>query len=173
MKETVARYILSAGTNYQHKTYCDNILLNYLGASSVDSVDNSDYQNASIVHDMNLPVPAKYEATYDTVIDGGVIEHIYNIPQALSNCSALCKPGGQIIHIAPANNFCGHGFWQISPELFFSLYSEENGYTNTEVYLADLTNLKTWFKVKPPSDGYRVDVHGKTPLYALVRTVRK
>jgi hypothetical protein len=71
----------------------------------------------------------------------------------------------------PANNFCGHGFFQFSPELFFSLYSNQNGYQDTEVFLADLSNTTKWFKVSPPSNGHRVDVICSTEVYALVRTV--
>ena len=108
---------------------------------------------------------------YSTVIDAGTLEHIYNIPQAFMNCSSLCKPGGQILHILPANNFCGHGFWQFSPELFFSLYSVENGYIETEVFLADVTNIDKWYKVKKPINGQRVNVHSSNRLHVLVRAV--
>ena len=96
-----------------------------------------------------------------------------NIPLALNNCSKLCRPGGQIIHILPANNFCGHGFWQFTPELFFSLYSEANGYIQTEVYLADVTNINTWYKVHKPKNGVRVNVHTSNRTHILVRTVLK
>ena len=47
--------------------------------------------------------------------------------------SDLCKNGGTIIHSLPSNNNCGHGFWQFSPELFFSLYNEKNGFKNNEM----------------------------------------
>lgn len=34
-----------------------------------------------------------------------------------------------MIMFTPANNFCGHGLYQFSPTLFFSLFSEKNGFT--------------------------------------------
>jgi hypothetical protein len=169
--ESFVRGAVNAGSDYRNEKYCEPLLLKFYGASAVDSVDNSAFDGAPIIHDMNLTLPSNLEASYDTVIDGGCLEHIYNLPQALQNCSRLCKPGGQILHILPANNFCGHGFWQFSPELFFSLYSNRNGYRDTEVFLADLSNTTKWFKVSPPQDGHRVDVICSTEVYALVRTV--
>jgi len=71
----------------------------------------------------------------------------------------------------PTNNFCGHGFWQFSPELFFSLYSKSNGYAQTEVFIADLSNTKQWYHVGRPSNGQRVEALSSRPLYVLVRTV--
>jgi hypothetical protein len=106
-------------------------------------------------------------------IDGGCLEHIFNVPQALLNCSAFGKPGTQIIHMLPASNCCGHGFWQFSPELFFSLYGQKNGYRETEVFLADLPKPATWFRVKPPVCRERVNVHSTSQVDVLVRTVLK
>src|SRR5579863_9930017 len=150
--------------------YCENLLINYFGASSVESFDNSDYENATHIVDMNKPLAIHEQ--YDTIIDGGCIEHIYNVSQALKNVSQMCSEGGQILHILPANNFCGHGFWQFSPELFFSLYSEGNGYRETQVFLADLSDERFWYEVRKPENGGRANATSSTPLYALVRTRR-
>jgi hypothetical protein len=168
--EPVVRSTLKTKPDYHNEVYCENLLTEYFGASSVESIDNSAYENASIIHDMNAQVPSSLTGRFNTIIDGGCLEHIFNIPQALKNCSIICKEGGQIIHILPANNYCGHGFWQFSPELFFSLYSAENGYDQTEVFMADLSNTKAWYKVIPPSNGKRVNVRSSNQLYVLVRT---
>lgn len=171
--ESFLRKALSLGPDYKNEVYVDQLLLKFFGSDKVDSIDLSGFEEASIVHDMNIALPSTHQGLYGTVIDSGCLEHIYHAPQALQNCSLLAKPGGQILHILPANNFCGHGFWQFSPELFFSIYSDSNGYRDTEVFLADLAIEDTWFKVKPPANGQRVTVHSGTPLYALVRTVKK
>jgi hypothetical protein len=173
VSEAQLRSAIEIRSDHKKERYIETLLLRHFGADGVDSIDNSDYEHATTVHDMNAPIPSGLEQVYDTVIDGGCLEHIYNVPQALRNCSLLCKPGGQILHILPANNFCGHGFWQMSPELFFSLYSFERGYCDTDVFLADLSNTNTWFKVAPPKDGRRVNVHSSSELYVLTRTVRR
>lgn len=156
----------------EHK-WCEPMLLKFFGAKKVDSIDNSSYEGATFIHDLNKEVSRSFYSMYDTVIDGGTLEHIYNIPVALRNCSLMCRPGGQIIHILPANNFCGHGFWQFTPELFFALYSEANGYSETEVFLADVTDIRRWFKVHEPKHGCRINVHTSNRTHALVRTVLK
>ena len=139
----------------------------------MDSIDASNYENASIIHDMNNPLPENLRQQYDTIIDAGTLEHIYNIPQALENCSLLCKPGGQIIHMLPANNFCGHGFWQVSPELFLSLYTNENGYRDTEVFLTYASPQReiNWYRVKKPENGERINIYSSREVYVVVRTV--
>jgi hypothetical protein len=149
--------------------YCDEFLQKNFGATLVDSYDFSDYEGATYIVDMNEPLAE--ERRYDTVIDCGCLEHVFNAPQALKNVSRLCDIGGQIIHVLPANNFCGHGFWQFSPELFFSLYSDANGYTATQVFLADLSDLDVWYAVERPTTE-RAEVTSKGPVYVMCATVK-
>jgi hypothetical protein len=151
--------------------FCEEFFKQRLEATVVDSYDLSGYEGATHLIDFNQPLAI--ETQYDTVVDCGCIEHIYNVPQALKNASLLCAASGQIIHVLPANNFCGHGFWQFSPELFFSLYSETNGYCETEVFLADLARTHYWFEVVPPAGGHRAEVISRSQLYVLCRTRKK
>lgn len=155
------------------ETYVDNPLRDYFGASIVDSIDKSEYEGATIIFDMNNEISTELMGKYDTVINSGTLEHIFNIPQALDNTSSLCKPGGQIIHALPANNFCGHGFWQMSPELFFTLYSDKNGYQDTEVFLGRPSDPNNFFKVIRPESGKRINIYSSDEVYVFVRTVRK
>lgn len=170
--EPVIRDMMNLPDGYRKSEYCEDILLYKFGAKKVGSIDNSDYENATHVIDMNQELPSGFQK-YKTIIDMGSLEHIFNVPQALMNISSLCEPGGQILHVLPANNFCGHGFWQFSPELFFSLYSDKNGYQDTDVFVADLTNTNRWYKVIKPDNGKRVNIISDTEVYVLCRTVLK
>lgn len=152
------------------ETYCEDILISNYGSTKVDSIDYSDYEKCTIIHDMNIPISKDFEK-YDTIFDGGSLEHIFNINQALKNVSSLCKPGGQIIHSLPANNQCGHGFWQFSPELFLSLYSEKNGYLDTEVYIASVHNHDDIIKIEPHKTNGRIEINMEGPSYVWVRTI--
>ncbi|MDA3913389.1 hypothetical protein [Oleiagrimonas sp.] len=152
--------------------YCESLLTGSFGAIHVDSIDNSDYEGATIVADMNLAIPESIRELYDTVIDLGCTEHIYDVVQSLRNVASLCKPGGTILHAVPANGFCGHGFYQFSPELFFSRYSKSNGFTDTEIFLAELCDIHHWYRVSPPQDGKRINVRSPDELYVLVITRR-
>ena len=163
--------ILENPDDPKEKKFCEPLLQKYFGATSVVSIDYSDYENATLIHDLNREIPESLQGRFDTVLDAGTLEHIYQIPQALRNISLFLRPGGQILHALPANNFCGHGFWQFSPELFLSLYSETNGYAETEVFLADLGDIERVYQVRKPSQGKRVNVLSCRELYVLVRTV--
>ena len=173
------RHLSSAEYQYlseylrKKETYVDNLLRDYFGASTVESIDKSEYEGATIIFDMNNEITTELKGRYDTVIDSGTLEHIFNIPQALENTSSLCKPGGQIIHVLPANNFCGHGFWQMSPELFSTLYSNKNGYQDTEVFLGRPSDPNNFYKVIRPKSGKRVNIYSKDEVYVYVRTVQK
>jgi len=150
--------------------YSEELLKKHFGATVIDSYDYSDYEGATHVVDLGRPIVP--EQQYDTIIDCGTTEHVFDVPQVLRNLSSLCAPGGRIIHVLPANNFCGHGFWQFSPELFFSLYSDASGYCGTEVFLADLRDKSKWFEVEQPKNGRRAEVTSSSPLYVMCMTTK-
>lgn len=125
-----------------------------LGAKTIDSLDASNYEGATIIHDMNLPLPAKYKGLYTLVVDGGSLEHIFNFPIAIKNCMELIENNGYYIGITPANNFFGHGFYQFSPELYYRVFSESNGFKVIKMYFyIDQKNGKTpVFEISDPND---------------------
>lgn len=100
-----------------------------LGAKEIFAIDVSDYEGAQIVHDMTRPLPDALVSSFDLVVDGGTLEHIFDLPTALRNATRMVRPGGRFISLTMANNFCGHGFYQFSPELFYRFLCPENGYT--------------------------------------------
>lgn len=102
--------------------------LRLLGASTVEAADASGYEGAELIHDFNHPLPAVWEQRYDWVLDGGTLEHVFNFPVALANCMRLVQENGRLFLFAPANNYCGHGFYQFSPELFFRVFRSGNGF---------------------------------------------
>lgn len=147
--------------------YCEPLLTQHFGASHVDSIDNSRYEGATVVADMNLPIPDTLLHRYDTVIDFGCTEHIFDVAQSYRNITRMCKPGGRVMHVVPSNGFCGHGFYQFSPEFFFSRYAESNGYAETEVYVASPQDAWHWYRVPPPHDGKRINIRSADELYVI------
>jgi hypothetical protein len=101
----------------------------------VDSIDASDYEGANILHDLNRPIPESMHGQYDLVYDGGTLEHVYNFPVALKSAMQMIKIGGHLMLHTPANNQCGHGFYQFSPELFFRVFSPKNGFELIRLYI--------------------------------------
>jgi len=140
--------------------------LDYLGAEKVVTLDNSAYEGAAIVIDLNAPLPDALKNRFTAVIDGGCLEHIFNFPQAIKNSMEMLSIGGHFLGITPANNFCGHGFYQFSPELYFRIFSEANGF----LVRAILTKEKDrWFQVADPEKfGGRVELQNNRPAYLFV-----
>src|SRR6185503_5446286 len=99
-----------------------------LGAKKVSSMDFSDFEGANFVHDLNKPVGQELKERFDLVYDGGTLEHVFNFPLALQNCMEMVKAGGHLFIHTGANGYCGHGFYQFSPELFYRALSPENGF---------------------------------------------
>lgn len=114
--------------NYKFGDYAAQYLEIIFPNSKIDILDHSDYENANLIGDLNLDLTKKIKKRYDLIIEGGTLEHIFNFPKAISNINSLLKIGGTLYLCTPANNQCGHGFYQFSPELFFRLYSEGNGF---------------------------------------------
>ena len=154
--------------------YFEPLAEQWLGASAADSVDASPYENARLIHDMNLPWPgsgslAEARASYDAVLDFGCLEHVFNFPVAWRNCVDLCRVGGHVLHALPANNLAGHGFYQFSPELFFNLYRLDNGFELCGLYFAMKADARHWWKVaNPMAVKRRVNLRNSHEVYMLV-----
>jgi hypothetical protein len=130
--------------------YCEG-LLSLLGGQDIQSIDNSSYENATIIHDMNREVPDRYKGRFTTVFDAGTLEHIFNYPTAIRNCMDLISEGGFFIGVSPTNNFMGHGFYQFGPDLFSSVFSHQNGFDLLKLIVCEAFDRSRWYEVvRPP-----------------------
>ena len=150
--------------------WCEDLLTQHFRAKKIDSIDNSPYEGATVIVDFNKKIPEHLKGKYDTVLDYGFTEHVFNVAQSFENIRSLCKKNGRIMHVVPSAGFCGHGLYQFSPELFFSLYSEFNGFDNTQIFMADLCEPSVWYRVKKPRNGERVNIVSESEVYILVVT---
>lgn len=151
--------------------YFEPMLQQWFGARTVDSVDASPYESATVVHDMNLPWPASAPGvgSYDAVLDFGCLEHVFAFPVAWRNCVDLCRVGGHVLHALPANNLTGHGFYQFSPELFFNLYREANGFELRGLWMALKADPRHWWQVADPREiRRRVTLQNAHETYLMV-----
>ena len=145
-----------------------------LGARSVQSVDASGYEGASVVHDMNKPVSAELKQRFDLIYDGGTLEHVFNFPVALQNCMEMLREGGRFIMHTPVNNWLGHGFYQFSPELFYSTLCEENGFEVERMIIHMVGPYNRWYEVANPRVvRSRVELISFFPMQIIVQARRK
>jgi hypothetical protein len=160
-----AAALVHAGNGYSEP------LLRCIGARNVDSLDASAYEGATLVHDLNEPLPDELRGKYSLVFDGGSLEHVFNFPQALKNCMEAVTLGGHLITITPANNYFGHGFYQFSPELFYRALAPVNGFSVVTILVRSGAPLvvragaswarSRWYTVSDPEAvGARVTLTG-------------
>jgi len=127
-----------------------------LGCKDLEFMDASDYEGATVIHDLNNPIPEQLACSYGCVIDGGTLEHIFNLPVALKNCMEMVNVGGHLILMTPWHNWAGHGFYEFSPELFYTCLSPENGFVVERMLIADKHG---WYSVANPAEiGGRVEI---------------
>jgi hypothetical protein len=134
-------------------------LIRRFGCERIDSIDASGYEGASIVADFNRPIASDLHQRYSAFLDFGSIEHIYNVPQVIDNITKLLRPEGTALIATQANGYAGHGFYQFSPEFFYSVFSEQNGFRDTVVFLVDLQDTRMWHLIPEPKRiGRRNDI---------------
>src|SRR5262249_39640930 len=121
-----------------------------LGARAVFSMDVSAFEGATFIHDLNQPVGDELKQRFDLVYDGGTLEHVFNFPTALKNCMEMVRVGGRFFMHTVTNNWCGHGFYQFSPELFFRALSRDNGY-EVERMVVHRVGYGGWYEVNDPA----------------------
>ena len=148
-------------------------LLTAFGAKDPVSVDASSYENATIVHDMNVDLPDELIGKFSLLIDCGTLEHVFNFPVAIRNSMKMLSVGGHVAFVTTANNFMGHGFYQFSPELFYRVLSPENGFQVLRMFISEVRPNAPWYELMDPSAiRQRVELTNNAPAYLLVLAKR-
>jgi hypothetical protein len=88
----------------------------------VVTLDVSAYEGADYVVDLNYPVTPDLIDRFGLIIDGGTLEHVFDIRRCLINTVEMLRTGGRVVHLTPANNHFNHGFVQVSPTLYHDYY---------------------------------------------------
>ena len=162
--------------NYQWGEYSERFFRDILKCSVVDSMDFSDYQGATIIHDLQEPILENLCGKYDLVFDGGTMEHVFDIRAALANAIQLTRTGGLVYINTPCNNLCGHGFYQFSPELMYRVMSSDNGMAVilNRLGVARFPSIeatafhRVYDVVDPASVQCRVGLMSSRPVYMMV-----
>jgi hypothetical protein len=98
-------------------------LMRLCGIGETFSLDISAYEGADFLFDLNNDCPPSHLLSrFGAILNGGTLEHVFNIPHALTAITRMLRPGGIIIHVVPVHNWIDHGFYQISPTLLYDYY---------------------------------------------------
>jgi hypothetical protein len=122
---------------------------------------------------LNTPIAPELRERFDVVYDGGTLEHVFNFPVALQNCMELTRVGGHVFIHTVTNNYCGHGFYQFSPELFFRAFSALNGFAVERMVLHAIGPYGRWYEVSDPEQiRSRVELITFCPMQLLIHAKR-
>lgn len=137
-----------------------------LGFDSVESMDVSPFEGASIIQDLSQPLDPALEERFDVIYDGGTCEHIFDLPTAYRNLDKMLKKGGVMIGHSPCNNWITHSFYQINPEMVYGFWEKAMGYEILHLSLQPLlpnrANRVATIS-NPNQTGVRPRVMGKIP----------
>lgn len=147
--------------------YSESLFQNLRNNVDVDSIDNSNYEGANIIHNMNVPF-LSYKK-YQYIYDGGTIEHIFNIPNVIENVINMLDVDGLFVSVTCNNNFSGHGMYQFSPEFFLSSFNEKYGMKIEAIYIGKVnTEFNEWIDVNHYDGGRNfTKFDGNDPVYIL------
>lgn len=137
-----------------------------LGFDSVDSLDFSDFEDASVINDLTQPVGEDLTSRFDVIYDGGTCEHVFELPTAYRNIDRMLRPGGVLIGHSPCNNWINHGFYQITPEMVYGFWQKAMGYEVLDLLLQPIRPAhaaKTARTTNPNETGVRPRIRGELP----------
>lgn len=70
-------------------------LFNMLGFKEVHAIDVSDAEGADIIFNLaKKSIPEEIKNRFDLIVDGGTLEHVFSITDAMKNTSDMLKMGG-------------------------------------------------------------------------------
>jgi SAM-dependent methyltransferase len=142
-----------------------------LGYETVDSMDFSTFEGASLIQDLSKSLPSKLKNRFDTIYDGGTIEHIFDLPKAYRNVHRMLKPGGVLIGHSPCNNWINHSFYQINPEMVFGFWEKAMGYQILHLSLQPLLPAfsdRVVTTTNPNETGKRPRLKGDLPKHSPI-----
>jgi len=150
-----------------------------IGFRKIDSLEFNKDDGATIAHDLNLPLHKSMYGKYDWVIDGGTLEHCFNVKEYMESIVNLLKPGGHILHINPAQGSCNHGFFNFQPTFYFSFYGA-NKFTNLECDFLEMqtsaleifTNKNAKARVIHVNNWNNLDFISKYPTYSIFHAIK-
>jgi hypothetical protein len=110
------------------------------------ALDVDGTEGADIIWDLNLKVIDNLHHSFDIVIDGGTLEHVFDVRAAFENIFKLCAVDGYVIHISPCNNWANHGFFQLSPCVLIATHVS-NGFEPLELILTRSNKTNNEFDI--------------------------
>lgn len=142
-------------------------VLNRLGFTPT-FIDIHPSRGVERIVDLNLPLPTELHEAFDIVLDGGTVEHCFNIGQAFMNVAQAVRVGGYIVHTNPVSCF-NHGFWNLSATAYHDFYIQ-NGFEVLE--LLGMLGEVGQRQIAPLSPADRIQIPAEVSSLVVVKKAR-
>lgn len=86
------------------------------GMGPITTVDIFD-ERADWQYDLNMPIPPERTEQYQTVIDIGCMEHLFDTATCFKNCISMVGVGGYYVLETPVYGCMAHGFHTFNPAM--------------------------------------------------------
>jgi len=136
----------------------DRSFFSSFGNSRLSVLDVTDYEGATIIHDMSVPVPKELENKYEFIFNGSILDNMFDPAQAMRNISQMLGPRGRVMHIEMATNLAFE-YLMFSVDWFLDYYVINNFY-DCVVYVCGFKGVEGLCKgpwqvhsYSPKSDG--------------------
>ena len=114
-----------AASRYNYTTISDVGFFRALGFQSVKAIDISDAEGAEILLDLNEDVSTELAGTCDLLVDGSLLDNVFDPIRALRNAVRLLKPDGRACFCVEANyvpEVSGTPYLMITPIWFYDFF---------------------------------------------------
>lgn len=111
-----------------------NDLLKMLGFNRTESMDVFDNEKPTYIHDLNDPVPAALHDKFDTIMDFGTLDHVYDMRTAIANIVDMLKVGGTVIIYDAMIGWHNQSYYNFQPPFFFDTF-RAYGFTDMELFV--------------------------------------
>ena len=119
-------------SSYVDRVVESKSLLRLLGID-MTVLDIREVRGDEIICDLNEPVPSELVNRFDIVLDGGTMEHCFNIGQVINNLVSMSKVGGFIVHGNPLV-VMNHGFYNFNPTFYHDYYIDNGHRLASPIY---------------------------------------
>jgi SAM-dependent methyltransferase len=126
-------FTIHAKENPQHQFVSDTAFFRMLGAE-IDAIDQSDFEGANIVADLCADIPDRLRGKFDFIVNGSVLDNVWDTAHAMRNISTLLADGGRLVSLESASS-SRYSYSALSPSWYFDHFVV-NRWADCRVYIA-------------------------------------
>lgn len=113
----------------------DRMFFAMLGVEKVIAIDHTDYEDAELIIDLNIPLPELHMASVDFLFGGSVLDNIFDPATYIVNVSKLLRPGGRVFDLNVISQV-HHPYLLVTPAWLLDYYVV-NRFVNLRIFVAE------------------------------------